>query len=78
MSEQKIEILGVEELKTTTAIRKIMVKGEELDRQVVTKVTFEADIDANDIAQVHRLMRTGAQVNISIWSPQLSMKLQEE
>jgi len=40
MPEGQIEIGGVEEIKTQTAIRKVMVKGEEIDRQLVTKVTL--------------------------------------
>jgi len=77
MPEQKIEVSGVDEIKTSTAIRKIMVKGEEVDRQLVTKVSFEGDLDPADVAQIHRLLKSGAQINVSIWSPQLSMKLNE-
>jgi len=77
MPEQKVEIQGIENIKTKTAIRKIMDKGEEIDRELVTQVTFEGDLDPADIAQIHRLLKTGAQVNVSIWSPQLSMALKE-
>jgi len=65
------------EIKTSTAIRKIIVKGEEVDRQLVTRVQFEGEIDPADVAQIHRLLQTGTEVNVSIWSPQLSMKLAE-
>ncbi len=75
MPEQKIEIAGVDNLKTQTIIRKIMDKGEEIDRVLVTKVTFEGELDPADIAQIHRLLKSGAGINISIWSPQLSMAL---
>jgi len=77
MPEQAIEIRGVDEIKTSTAIRKIIVKGEEVDRQLVTRVQFEGEIDPADVAQIHRLLQTGTEVNVSIWSPQLSMKLAE-
>jgi len=78
MPEQKVEIRGVSEIKTTTAIKRIMDKGEEISRELVTKVTFEGDIDPADIAQIHRLLKSGAPVNISMSSPQLSMKLAGE
>ena len=77
MAEQKIEITGVGEIKTSTAIRKIMVKGEEVDRQLVTRVQFEGELEPADIAQIHRLLKAGHNVNVSIWSPQLSMELAE-
>jgi len=77
MPEQAIEIRGVDEIKTSTVIRKIIVKGEEVDRQLVTRVQFEGELDPADVAQIHRLLQTGTEVNISIWSPQLSMKLAE-
>ena len=77
MANNAIEIKGVDEFKTSTAIRKIMSKGEEVDRELVTKVTFEGDLDPADVAQIHRLLKSGAEVNVSIWSPQLSMALEE-
>ena len=78
MVEQKIEIKDVGEIKTSTAIRKLIVKGEEVDRQLVTRVQFEGQLDPADIAQIHRLLKSGHDVNVSIWSPQLSMNLVEK
>ncbi len=75
MPEQQIEITGIDNIKTKTAIRKIMDKGEEVDRELVTQVTFEGELDPADIAQIHRLLKSGASINVAIWSPQLSMKL---
>ena len=77
MSELKIEIAGVDNIKTQTVIRKIMDKGEEIDRELVTKVTFEGELEPADIAQIHRLLKSGAGINISIWSPQFSMELSD-
>jgi len=77
MPEQAIEIRGVDEIKTSTAIRKIIVKGEEVDRLLVTRVQFEGELEPADVAQIHRLLKSGVEVNVSIWSPQLSMKLAE-
>ena len=77
MPEQKIEIAGVDNIKTQTVIRKIMDKSEEIDRVLVTRVTFEGELDPADIAQIHRLLKSGAGINISIWSPQLSMALSD-
>jgi len=75
MAEQQIEIAGVDSIKTQTVIRKIMEEGEEIDRQLVTKVTFEGELDPADIAQIHRLLKSGAGINIFIRSPQFSMAL---
>ena len=75
MAEQKIEIKDIDNIKTAIVIRKIMDKGEVIDRELVTKVTFEGEIDPGDIAQIHRLLKTGHSVNVSLWSPQLSMEL---
>jgi len=77
MTEQKIEIAGVDNIKTQTVIRKIMDKGEEIDRELITRVTFEGELDPSDIAQIHRLLKAGAGISISIWSPQLSMRMAE-
>ena len=77
MSEQRIQINGIEEVKTQTVIRKIMDKGVELDRRLVTKITFEGELEPVDIAQIHRLLKAGHNINVDIYSPQLSMKLDE-
>lgn len=78
MAEQKIEIKGVDNVGTRTAIQKVMLKGEEVDRQLVTRVTFEGELDPQDIAQIHRLLKAGHPLNIDIYSPQLSMKIAED
>ena len=75
MAEQKIQINGIDEVKTQTILRKIMDKGEEVDRKLVTKVTFEGELDPAEIAQIHRLLKAGHSINVDIYSPQLSMKL---
>ena len=73
--ENAIEIKGVAEVKTTTTVLKVMVKGEEVDRQLVTKVQFEGQLDPSDVADIHRLLKSGHSINMTIWSPQLSMKM---
>ncbi len=78
MPEQKIQINGIDEVKTQTVIKRIMDKGAEIDRKLVTKVTFEGELDPSDIAQIHRLLKSGASVNVDIYSPQLSMVLSEK
>jgi len=77
MPEAKVEIQGVDSIKTRTGIRRIMDKGEEVDRVLVTQVTFEGEVDPADIAQIHRLLKAGHSVNVSIWSPQLVMSLEK-
>jgi len=44
MTEQKVEIKGIENIKTRTAIRRIMDKGEEVGRELVTQVIFEGEV----------------------------------
>ena len=73
--DNAIEIKGVTEVKTATIIRKVMVQGEEVDRQLVTKVQFEGQLDPSDVADIHRLLKSGHSINMTIWSPQLSMKM---
>ena len=68
MPELRIAIIGVDNIKTQTVIRKIMDKNEEIDRVLITKVTFEGELDPADVAQIHRLLKSGAGINISIWS----------
>ena len=77
MADQKITINGVDEVKTATVLRKIMDKGVEIDRRLVTKVTLEGELDPAEIAQIHRLLKAGHDINVDIYSPQLSMKLDE-
>jgi len=77
MSDQRIEIRGIDNIKTKTAIRKIMDKGEEIDRLLITQVTFEGELEPADIAQIHRLLKAGHDVNVDIYSPQLTMSLAE-
>ena len=75
--EQRIKIRDIQDIKTQTAVKRLMDKGEEIDRWLVTKVTFEGQLDSEDIAQIHRLLKAGHKVDVEIYSPQLSMALEE-
>lgn len=72
--EQKVEIRKIDNIKTQTGLRKIMDKGEVVETKLVTKVSFEAEMDPHDISQIHRLLKAGHAVNIDVYSPQLIMK----
>ncbi len=75
---QEIEIPKIDEIKTQTAIKKIMDKGEVIERRLVTKITFEGELSPESVAQIHRLLHAGVEINVSIWSPQLSMIITEK
>lgn len=72
--EQKVEIRKIDNIKTQTALRKIMDKGEVVETKLITKVTFEAEMDPHEVSQIHRLIKAGHEVNIDVYSPQLIMK----
>ena len=72
--EQKVEIRKIDNIKTQTALRKIMDKGEVVETKLITKVTFEAEMDPHQVSQIHRLIQGGHEVNIDVSSPQLIMK----
>lgn len=77
MAGTEIKIEGIENIKTKTGIRRIMDKGEEIGRELVTQVTFEGEVDPSDLAQIHRLLKSGHSVNVTISSPQLAMEMAE-
>lgn len=75
MAENKVELNGIDGVKTQTFVKKIMDNGEIIDTRLMTRVTFEAEVDPADIAQIHRLLKSGHNINIDVYSPQLSMKM---
>lgn len=75
--EVKVKIEGIENLKTRT--EKIIDKdkeGEVIGSRLVTKVQFEAEIDPEALANVHRLLAAEAPVHIIIGSPQAIMEME--
>lgn len=77
--EVKVGIKGIENLKTTTAVKEEKDKeGEVIDRRLITKVQFEAEIAPADLANVHRLLAGGASVHVVIGSPQAIMEVLEK
>lgn len=72
--EQKVEIRKIDNIKTQTGLRKIMDKGEVVETKLITKVTFEAEMDPHQVSQIHRLIQGGHEVNIDVSSPQLILK----
>jgi len=39
-------------------------------QQLVTKDTFKGKLEPADIEQIHRLLKPGVTVDISIWTPE--------
>ena len=75
MAENKVELNGIDGVKTQTFVKKIMDNGEVVETRLMTKVTFEAEVDPAEIAQIHRLLQSGHNINIDVYSPQLAMKM---
>lgn len=75
MAENKVELNGIDGVKTQTFVKKIMDNGEVVETRLMTKVTFEAEVDPAEIAQIHRLLQSGHNINIDVYSLQLAMKM---
>lgn len=76
--EVKVKIEGIENLKTRT--EKVIDKdkeGEVIATRLVTKVQFEAEIDPDALADVHRLLAAEAPVHVIIGSPQAIMEMEK-
>jgi len=77
--EVKVEIKNIENLKTSTAVKEEKDKdGEVIDRRLMTKIQFEAEIDATPLSNVHRLLAGEAPVHVVIGSPQAIMEVLEK
>ena len=78
MPEVKVIAENIENLKTSTGAKiETDKEGKEIDRRVLTKVQFEAEISASALANIHSLMANKAPVHVLIGSPQTIMKLVE-
>lgn len=76
--EVKVEIRNIEKLKTSTEVRVEKDQdGEVVDRHLVTKVQFEAEVDPIALANVHRLLVREIPVHAVIGSPQAIMEVLE-
>ena len=77
--EVKVEIKGIENLKTTTRVKEEKDKeGEIIDRKLITRIQFEAEVDPTALANVHRLLASESPVYVVIGSPQAIMELLEK
>lgn len=75
--EVKIILRGIENLKTTTGIKEEKDKdGEVVDRKLITKIQFEAEVVPQDLSSVHRLLASDTPVYVCIGSPQAVMELE--
>jgi hypothetical protein len=77
--EVKVIIRNISKLKTTTAMVEEKDKdGEIVDRRLVTKITFEAEVGPQELMNVHRLLAVESPVSVVIGSPQSVMTVMEE
>jgi hypothetical protein len=80
--EVKVMVRDIQKLKTTTKIQEEEEKdkqtGEVIDRRLVTKLSFEAEIPPGELANVHRLLAAEFPVHVLIGSPQEVMALAEK
>ena len=76
--EVKVEIKDISNLKTSTGVKEEKDKdGDVIDRKLVTKIQFEAEIDPTALANVHRLLAGEIPVHVVIGSPQAIMEVLE-
>jgi len=76
--EVKVEIKNIENLKTSTGIKEEKDKdGEVIDRKLITKVQFEAEVNPIALSNAHRLLASGSPVHVIIGSPQAVMGVME-
>ena len=69
-----IQIRSIENLKTTSAVKVEKDKdGETIDRRLVTKIQFEAEIDPGALSNIHRLLAEGVPVHVAMGSTQAIM-----
>ena len=76
--EVKVELRDIENLKTSTGVKVEKDKdGEVTDRRLVTKLQFECEVSATNLANVHRLLASESPVHVIIGSPQAIMEVLE-
>jgi len=77
--EVKVEIRNIENLKTSTGVKEEKDKeGEVIDRRLITKVQFEAEVAPTALSNVHRLLASESPVHVVIGSPQAIMEVLEK
>ncbi len=77
--EVKVEIKGIENLKTSTGVKVEKDKdGEVTDRRVVTKIQFECEVEPIPLSNIHRLLVSEIPVHVVIGSPQAIMEVLEK
>ncbi|MBA7570095.1 hypothetical protein ES708_11841 [subsurface metagenome] len=76
--EIKMHIKDIENLRTSTGVKVEKDKdGEVIDRKLVTKVQFEAEVDPTALSNIHRLLASESPVHVVIGSPQAAMEMVE-
>jgi len=77
--EVKVKIENIENLKTSTGVKIEKDKeGEIIDRRLVTRIQFEAEVGPESLANVHRLLAAESPVHVIIGSPQAIMEVLEK
>lgn len=73
MANGFIEIKGIDNIKTQTELKKTMEDGSVVETQLITKISFQGEIDPGELARIHSLLKPGHEIEINIGAPQLSM-----
>ena len=77
--EVKVLVKDIDKLKTATEVKEDKdSEGNVIQRRVVTKFSFEAEIDPAVLADIHRLLYAEAPVHVCIGSPQAVMDVLEK
>lgn len=76
--EVKVEIKGIENLKTSTEMKEEKEKGEVVGRRLVTKIQFEAELEPGALANIHRFLAAGVRVSAILGSPQSVLELMDK
>lgn len=78
--EVKVMVQDIKKLKTATEVQEEKDKetGEVIDRHLVTKLSFEAEIAPGELANIHHLLAAEFPVCVLIGSSQQVMPLGEK
>ena len=75
MPELKTECGHIEKFKTSTEIRDVLEKGEVVEHQIITKVSFEVAGIPDGIPMIHHALANDVVVDVLIGSHQALMNV---
>ncbi len=69
--EEKLVIKGIDKLSTATKLIELKDKnGDVVDRQFITKVSFEAELAPGASTPLHHMLAAGARIDVIMGSAQ--------